>query len=303
MPGQAELRHGQLLDVLHAQYGHLGITGLQALGEGMDAKVYRARWSALGAVAVKVPHARWVSSGNEPRLDTRTLLRQELQLSQHLRAHGLPVPEVFLMHADDAGVDFIISEYIESDRSELPDAEFGHLIHAVHHVPVPAIDLVASKPSADADDVLSERIEQRLKKLASIIDLACGIPDISAALSADRRDTAPVCLLHMDLRPANILVRSSRPVAILDWSNALTGEPALDLARAAEYGSLTPAALAAYGPSAAFSLTPRTPREIIYRLDTAVMLSHVFSGGAPDEDKARHYIERTRTLCRALSGG
>ncbi len=107
----------------------------------------------------------------------------------------------------------------------------------------------------------------------------------------------------MDLRPANILVRSRRPVAILDWSNALTGEPALDLARAAEYGSLTPAALAAYGPRAAFSLIPRTPREIVYRLDTAVMLSHVFSGGAPDEDKARHYIARTKTFCRALSGG
>jgi hypothetical protein len=293
MHDQAELRHGQLLDVLHAQYGHLGITGLRPLGEGMDAKVYRACSSALGPVAVKLPHARWVSSGNEPRLDTRTLLRQELQLSQHLRAHGLPVPEVFLMHTDDAGVDFIVTEYIGSDGSELPDADFGHLIHAIHHVPVPAIDLVASKPSADADDVLSERIEQRLKKLASTTDLACGIPDISAALSADPRDTAPARLLHMDLRPANILVRSRRPVAILDWSN---------LARAAEYGCLTPAALAAYGPSAAFSLTPRTPREIVYRLDTAVMLSHVFSDGAPDEDKARHYIERTRTFCRALSG-
>lgn len=301
MPDQAELRHSQLLDVLQAQYRHLGITGLRALGEGMDAKVYRARSSALGAVAVKLPHARWVSSGNEPRLDTRTLLRQELQLSQHLRAHGLPVPEVFLMHADDAGVDFIVSEYIESDGSELPDAEFGHLIHAIHHVPVPVIDLVASKPSADADDVLSERIEQRLKKLASITDLACDIPDISAALSADRKGEAPVCLLHMDLRPANILVQSRRPAAILDWSNALTGEAALDLARAAEYGSLTAAALAAYGTSAAFSMTPRTPREIIYRLDTAVMLSHVFLGGAPHEDKARHYIARTMTLCRTLT--
>jgi aminoglycoside phosphotransferase (APT) family kinase protein len=303
MPDQASLRHSQLRDVLHAQYGDLGITGLRALGEGMDAKVYRARSSVLGPVAVKLPHARWVSSGNEPRLDTRTLLRQESQLSQHLRAHGLPVPEVFLMHTDDAGVDFIVSQYIESDGGELPDIEFGHLIRAIHHVPVPAIDLVASKPSADADEVLAERIEQRLKKLASIIDLSCGIPDLSAALSAGRRDDAPVCLLHMDLRPANILVRSGYPVAILDWSNALTGEAALDLARAAEYGSLTAAALAAYGTSAAFSLTSRIPREIVYRLDTAVMLSHVFLGGAPDEDKARHYIARTMSLCRALSGG
>jgi len=51
-----------------------------------------------------------------------------------------------------------------------------------------------------------------------------------------------------------------------------------------------------------FSMEPRTPREIVYRLDTAVMLSHVFLDGAPDQDKARHYINRTRQLCAALPG-
>ncbi len=110
----------------------------------------------------------------------------------------------------------------------------------------------------------------------------------------------PSSLLHMDLRPANILVRSGRPAALLDWSNALVGEAALDLARAAEYGSLTAAALAAYGNQRAFSMTPRTPRQIVYRLDTAVMLSHVFINGAPNEGKARHYIQRTGSLCRLL---
>jgi hypothetical protein len=37
-----------------------------------------------------------------------------------------------------------------------------------------------------------------------------------------------------------------------------------------------------------------------YRLDTAVMLSHVFLDGAPDPGKARHYIDRVRSLCRLL---
>ena len=89
-------------------------------------------------------------------------------------------------------------------------------------------------------------------------------------------------------------------MAILDWSNALAGDPALDLARAAEYGSLTTAALAAYGDGEVFSMTPRTPREVAYRLDTAVMLAHVFLNGAPDEDRARHYIHRTTILCHDL---
>ncbi|MGH3212853.1 MAG: phosphotransferase, partial [Trebonia sp.] len=112
--------------------------------------------------------------------------------------------------------------------------------------------------------------------------------------------------LHMDLRRENILVRAGRPVAVLDWSNALIGDPALDLARAAEYGSLTPAALAAYGDPGSFPMSPLTaltPRQAVYRLDTAVMLSHVFLDGAPDRAKARHYIERTKSLCRRLADG
>ena len=303
MPGRAESRHHQLTEILHDEYSHLGVTGLRQIGQGMDARVYYGSSPELGPIAVKLPHDRWVSSGNEPQLDTRRLLRQEFQLSQHLRAHGLPVPEVFLFHTDDVGVDFIVSKFAEADGSELADDEFGRLIRAIHDIPVPAIDLVAMDPSADVDEVLADRIAQRLKNLAALINLGTGMPDVRAVLAAGRRnDTAP-CLLHMDLRPENILVRSGSPVALLDWSNALVGEAALDLARAAEYGSLTEPVLNAYGNPEAFNLTPATPREIVYRLDTAVMLSHVFLDGAPDEAKARHYVDRTRHLCTALLSG
>jgi aminoglycoside phosphotransferase (APT) family kinase protein len=253
-----------------------------------------------------VPRARWLNSGNETRLDTRLQLRQEFDLSRHLRAHGLPVPEVFAAHASGTGAGFTIAQYVESDDSELPDDEFGRLIRAIHEIPAPPLDLVCMQSREDADQVLAERIGDRLKKLAAVTELDVPFPDIRAALGADRGDGLPRRLLHMDLRKENILVRGGRPVAILDWSNALIGDPALDLARAAEYGSLTPAALAAYGEAGNFtmsSLTPLTPRQAVYRLDTAVMLSHVFLDGAPDQAKARHYIGRTKSLCRRLAGG
>lgn len=263
--------------------------------------MYRADSAALGPVAVRMPHSRWLNSGNESQLDTRRLLRQECDLSRHLRAHGLPVPEVFIIHFDETEVDFTISEFIVADGGELPDGEFGSLIRAVHEVPVPAFDLVCMESFRDTDEVLAERIGQRLRNLAAITDLGVGLPDIGAVLSADRGNTGPRRLLHMDLRPENILVRAGRPAAILDWSNALAGDPALDLARSAEYGTLTPAALAAYGDPGAFAMTTASPRQAVYRLDTAVMLSHVFLDGAPDADRARHYIDRTRTLCRTLA--
>jgi hypothetical protein len=302
MPDRAEARHHQLVEILHDAYGHLGITDLRQIGQGMDARVYRGLSPELGPVAVKLTHDRWVSSGNEPQLDTRRLLRQEYELSWHLRRHGLPAPEVFVLHTDDEGVDFTISAFVASDGSGLRDEEFGRLVRAVHEIPVPVIGLVAMDPSPDADEVLADRIGQRLKNLSALADLGTGIPDIGVVLAADPRDGAARCLLHMDLRPENILTHAGRPAALLDWSNALVGDAALDLARAAEYGSLTAPVLAAYGAADVFSLTPRTPREIVYRLDTAVMLSHVFLNGAPDAARARHYINRTRSLCAALTG-
>jgi aminoglycoside phosphotransferase (APT) family kinase protein len=300
----------QVSETLRDQYGHLGITGLREIGHGLDARVYRAESASLGPVAVRVPHARWLNSGNETQLDTRLQLRQDFDLSRHLRTHGLPVPEVFVLHTTAGpGADFTIAQYVESDDSELPEVEFGRLIRAIHAGPAPPLGLVCMESLDDADQVLAERIGDRLTNLAAVTGLGLGstggggFPDIRAALAADRGDGLPRRLLHMDLRPENILVRSGRPAAILDWSNALIGDPALDLARTAEYGSLTPAALAGYGDPGTFTMTPVTPRQAVYRLDTAVMLSHVFLDGAPDQARARHYIERTRSLCRVVAKG
>jgi aminoglycoside phosphotransferase (APT) family kinase protein len=290
---------------LRDRYGHLGITGLREIGHGLEMRVYRAESAALGSVAIRVPHTRWLNSGNEDQVDTRPLLRQDFELSRHLRAHGLPVPEVFVVHASDTGPDFTIAQYVESDGSELAEREFGELIRAIHEIPAPELDLVCMESHDDADQLLAERIGDRLKNLAAVTDLGAGFPDIRAVLAADRDAGLPRRLLHMDLRPENILVRSGRPAAILDWSNALIGDPVLDLARAAEYGSLTPAALAGYGDAGTFTMAPLgslPPRQAVYRLDTAVMLSHVFLDDAPDEAKARHYVERTKSLCRLLAG-
>jgi aminoglycoside phosphotransferase (APT) family kinase protein len=293
---------------LRDRYGHLGITGLREIGHGLETRVYRGESAALGPVAIRVPHTRWLNSGNEDQVDMRLLLRQDCELSRHLRSHGLPVPEVFVLHASGAGPDFTIAQYVESDDSELAEREFGGLIRAIHEIPVPELDLVGMESHDDADQLLAERIGDRLKNLAAVTGLGAGFPDIRAVLAADRDAGLPRRLLHMDLRPENILVRSGRPAAILDWSNALIGDPALDLARAAEYGSLTPAALAGYGDAGTFtmaplgSLTSLSPRQAVYQLDTAVMLSHVFLDDAPDEAKARHYVERTKSLCRLLTG-
>lgn len=93
-------------------------------------------------------------------------------------------------------------------------------------------------PSGDLDEVLADRIGQRLKNLTAITDLDVDIPDLRAALAADPAPPGR-CRLHMDLRPENILARAGRVAAILDWGNAVFLDGAPDPARARHYISRT----------------------------------------------------------------
>ena len=291
----------QLSATLRDRYGHLGITGLREIGRGMETRVYRGESAALGPVAIRVPHTRWLNSGNEDQVDTRPLLRQDFDLSRHLRAHDLPVPEVFVLHASDTGPDFTIARYVESDDSQLADREFGRLIRAIHEIPVPELDLVCMESHEDADQLLAERIGDRLKNLAAVTDLGAGLPDIGAVLAADRDAALPRRLLHMDLRRENILVRSGRPVAILDWSNALIGDPALDLARTAEYGSLTrPCSRATAIPCRSrWRHWPRCPRGRRFTGSTRPSCSAMCSSTTPPTRRRRATTSSGRRTCAA----
>ena len=99
---------------------------------------------------------------------------------------------------------------------------------------------------------------------------------VGAGLVGARR-----ALLHMDIRPANLLTKSGALRGVVDWSNALIGDPALELARIAEYGFLTREFLAGYDDQTPFAQVPAAA-ELLFRLDTAVMLAVVFLSEAPE---------------------
>jgi hypothetical protein len=83
--------------------------------------------------------------------------------------------------------------------------------------------------------VLAQRIGQRLRNLAAITDLGPGLPDIGAALAADPRPGSGRSLLHMDLRPENVLARRSRLTAILDMLSHVFLDGAPDPVKAGHY--------------------------------------------------------------------
>jgi aminoglycoside phosphotransferase (APT) family kinase protein len=276
---------------IEAHYPDWRLRGeLRIIGQGLEALVCRATTERFGDVAIKVPWTRFESNENDAWVDNRALLRQEALMAQHLTNHGVPVPAIHLLHVEGA-LDFLISAYIHNDGSEVPSHQLGELLARIHNSPPPPVQ-AGSLPIN-----LAERIEQRLKVVEQQTGLALPLPpgwqeplDWSGARQA---------ILHMDFRPANVLSHEGRLRAIVDWSNMLIGDPALELARIAEYENLDEGFLEGYGTKDPFGHLPPGV-ETLYRLDTAVMLAVVFLSEAPDLDLARRQVDRVQALYRRI---
>lgn len=103
----------------------------------------------------------------------------------------------------------------------------------------------------------------------------------------------------MDIRPPNILAAAGSVRAIIDWSNALMGDPALEFARIAEWWHPCTRLRVAYenicGPM-------RTPRiiDLLYRLDAALVLGLLHQTERPHPAAARTALCRATELAAAV---
>lgn len=295
--GTIEMRIDELAAQLARHYPDWETRVIAVAGAGLNFLVCRAETAPFGAVALRVPWVRTLVNDTDGTLEARCLLRQEADLSRHLRARGLAAPAIRALHLGDDGYDFLASEFVVSDGSAPDQRAFGRLLRALHAIPSPELDLIEC-----GDMPFHERIAARLSERAAAFARLTGIllplpPEAEiAAILAPRRDRRAV--LHMDARPANLFTRDGAIVAIADWGNALLGDPALELARIAEFGHLDAAFLAGYGDDPLGALP--APIATLYRLDTAVMLALVFTAEAPDPVAARRMIARARALAAAL---
>ena len=213
-------------------------------------------------------------------------------------------PEPFVVRRageGDAGADFLVSAFVAVDGTTAELRDLGSLVRAIHDIPLETTELVAMEGHGHADTVVAHRLRDRLRRLR---DRWPGIPpvDVAGALAVPGPGPVPEVLLHMDARPANLLVVGGRIQGIVDWSNTLVGPPALELARVAESGNLTGAFLDGYGTGAPFEAIEPV-REILYRLDTAVMLAHVFLDHGAAVSVQERQCARVTFLCRSLGLG
>lgn len=288
----------RLGQIFGQQYPDWQVADLAIVGSGLDTLICQARSAAFGAIAIKVPWRRWVSNKNDPSVDARELLRQEAVLSTHLAAYHVATPRIHAFHEGDDDFDFLVSELIMHDESKPDDYEFGALMRAIHESPPPQLSFVM-QGTTPLHVTLAERLTRRLDVVAQLT----GTPFASRS-TADIQtilEQAPMSqnILHMDARPENLLVYQGKILAIIDWSNALLGDAALDLARIAEYGYLSTDFLRGYGNQQCFAHLPRAV-ELLYRLDTATMLTVVFLSENRNLERGKIQFQRVCELYTAF---
>ncbi|MET1073994.1 MAG: phosphotransferase [Umezawaea sp.] len=286
--------HPDLVEVARAR----GLAGLRPLAEGLEFTVFRAADPTGREVVLRTPSGgRFQGNANDPDVDTRALLVREERLARHFAAAGLPVaaPVELVLGTTDV----LISHHVPDDGSGADPVRLGALLARLHRVPVP--------PGLPSWRVLPERVVRRWREVAALVPGLPPAPD-RRRLAGLLRGRPSDSLLHLDVRAANLRCVDGEVLALLDWSNALVGDPALESARLAEFAALPENGLDVNGVVAGYgSPVPEHPSSALYRLDAAVMLALVFLSEAPDAERGARAVDRLlevrRQLDAAVSAG
>ncbi|MFI9246908.1 phosphotransferase family protein [Streptomyces sp. NPDC053086] len=286
---------------LESLAGRWGLSGLELVGQGLEFSVYRARGRDGRPVALRLAHRRFDSNANDAQVDTRALLRQEYEIARHLAAHGLPVAEAReLFLADEpASPDVLLSAYVPDDGTGLDSYALGRLLARLHRVPPPPLTPVASEGVSTAR-AITERIGRRWARIGRVVDDWPEPPD--ASLIAGRlAGLTENSLVHLDVRSDNVRCRQGRPVALLDWSNALLGAPSLEFGRLVEYARYPENELDVEAIRSGYARTAPVPPDSdpclsVCRLDAALMLALVFLCEAPDPSRGPAAADHAREL-------
>lgn len=284
------------LDPVRREFAALAqpVADLRPFAAGMEFAVLRAAHGGR-EVVVKTPWTRHIANDNDAHQDARDLLRQESALLRFARSVGVPVPEVALLHVEGE-VDLLVTAFVPNNGSPPDGEELAAVLATLHSAPPPALPLVAQPGPFAA--VVAERVIRRARVVEQLAGVRLALPPASELEATIRSGDRAHSLLHLDVRSANLLTVGGRIAALIDWTNALVGEPALELARIAEYGSASASFFEAYERRR--SARASGARELLYRLDAAVMLAVVFLSEAPDPEQAAPRVLRARELAEGL---
>jgi aminoglycoside phosphotransferase (APT) family kinase protein len=276
-----------------------GYTGLRLVGSGLEFTVHEAVAADGGRVVLRTSSGeRFQSNANDPAVDTRALLRWEYAVTRYVAGYGIPVASSRELVLGEP--DLLVNDYIPDDGRGADHHALGVLLRRLHRMPAPPVTPVAAE-GLPTHRLLPIRIQRRWGKLANIVDDLPAPPD-TARMTALLDGHVGSSLVHLDVRAANLRCVGGAVAGLLDWSNALVADPALELGRLAEFARLPDngldldAVLAGYGEHVSLD----SARLWIYRLDAAVMLALVFCSEAPDQNFGKAALARLHEVRERL---
>lgn len=277
-----------------------GFKRLRPVGKGVEFRVFEAVAPDGSRVVLRTPvGGRFQSDPNDGDVDTRSLLRWEYIVTRHLSQFGFPVAtprELFLGEPD-----VLVSDFVMDDGRSADQVALGALLHRLHHTPPPPMEPVAAK-GLPAAHLLPRRIADRLAKLATYVATLPAAPPVERLIDVlVSRPTGR--LLHLDVRASNLRCTGGGLLGLLDWSNALVGDPALELGRLAEYALLPDNGLDYESVLAGYceAVPVDSAAFWIYRFDAAVMLALLFSSEPSLAELAPRAVDRLHEVHDGLS--
>lgn len=267
-----ELRNRELLAILKEELAEIcTVINVTPHAFGVENSVFRATTEEWGEVAVKVPWYRRVKNANDGDFNSIDGLKKEYKLTMHCSKQGIPVPLIHKLHEGDQ-IDFMVQEFIvAASDGAFPYEDMGRVTYSLHEIQ----DIPELTP-LDSHTIISMRIVERTKILEELKGIRLSMPSVEENIAALNSFEQKKRLLHMDIRPANIITNFSQIRAIFDWTNALIGDPVLELMRIKAYGYLNDNFKKGYRNY--LDESARVPQLVqwLYQYDTTVMLSLLF---------------------------
>ncbi|WP_075617897.1 aminoglycoside phosphotransferase family protein [Paenisporosarcina indica] len=274
------------------------IVEMKFIGNGVNNAVFLIKEKNLGMLAIRTPW-RTEEIRNDIDLSAIISLKKEATISEHCQKYNIPVPKVHKLYLGEE-INFLVTDFISGDSQEVPSYDVGQLTSKIHKIPLNNLSII-DQNERTLSNIISNRITERVHLLCKLLNSSILIPDSEEMEAILNTTQTKDCLLHLDVRPPNIIGENGVIKGIIDWDNAFIGNPIMELMRISESQELIEEEFLKGYKNVDIIINTEEVIQSIYRLDTALMLSILFTTLINDSAKRDYYLKRVHLLSQKIN--